>query len=50
MVPKFLLQVTFLKLHNFIDSQPEEGGIKEAVYEENNILIICSTLHNIISL
>ena len=37
--PKLLLQVSVRELHNIIMSPPEEGGIKEAIYSDNYIII-----------
>ena len=32
------------KIHNSIESPPEKGGPKESRYEEDNIIIIDSTM------
>ena len=39
LVPKLLLQLLFIELHNSTVIPPEEGGIKEATYPDNNIII-----------
>ena len=44
MVPKLLLQASVRELHNSIVSDPNDGGIKEAKDEENNIINSDSTL------
>ena len=44
MVPKVLLQVSVRELHNGLVSDSNDGGIKEARDEENNIIISNSTL------
>ena len=44
MVPKLLLRVSVRGLHNSLVSYPNDGGIKMARYEENNIIIRNSTL------
>ena len=46
-VPKLLLQVSARKLHNILDSDPDYGGLKEAIYSENNIIISYSTLRSL---
>ena len=38
-MPKFLLQVSVRELHNNTVSPPEEGVMKEARDEDNNIII-----------
>ena len=48
LVPKFLFQVSVRELHNSMVISPEEGGLKEAKYSDNNIIINYSTLHNIL--
>ena len=48
-MPNSLLQFFVRELHNSMVSPPEEGGLKEARDEENNIIISDSTLQNIIS-
>ena len=48
MVPHLLLQVSVSEPCNSMISPTEEGGLKEAIEEENNITINDSTLCNII--
>ena len=48
MVPKFSLQMFIQELHNSMVIKPEEGGLKEARYKENNFIISDSTLRNIL--
>ena len=48
-VPKLLLQVSVWELHNIMASPPEEGGIKYAMDEENNIISSGSTPRNIMT-
>ena len=48
MIPKLLLQVSARELYNSLVSISEEGGLKEARDEDNNIIISYSTLQNII--
>ena len=48
MAPKLLLQVSAQELHNKMVSTLEEGGLKEARDEENNIIIRNHTLCNIL--
>ena len=43
-LPNFLLQVSFRELHNRLVSDKYDGGIKEEIYAENNIIISDSTL------
>ena len=50
MVPKWLLQVSVGKLHNRLVSDPNDGGLKYATYEENNIIISDSTLPTLLPL
>ena len=47
MVPKLLLKVSVRDLHNSIVSNPGDGGIKEARYANNNIIISNSTLRSL---
>ena len=44
MVPKMLLQVSVIELHNNIVNDADNGGLKEARYEDDNIIISDSTL------
>ena len=39
LVPKFLLQLPIIELHNSMVGPPEEGGITDAIYAENNIIV-----------
>ena len=48
LVTKFLFQVLVIELHYTMVSPTEEGGIKEARYSGNNIIISDSTLHKIL--
>ena len=48
LVPKLLLQVSARKLNNIMVSPPEEGGFTEAIDADNNIIIIDSSLCNIL--
>ena len=44
LVPKLLLQVSIIKLHNSLVSDPNDGVFKDARDEDDNIIIIYSTL------
>ena len=44
LVTKGLLQVSVIELHNKLFSDTYDGGFKEAIYAENNIIIIDYTL------
>ena len=46
--PKLLLRVSFQELHNSMLSPPEDGGLQEAIYADNNIIISYSTLQSIL--
>ena len=48
LVSKLLLQVSVRELHNIIVINPEEGGLKEAGYADNNIIIRDYTLRSIL--
>ena len=48
MVPKWLLQVSVRELHNSLVSDPNDGGLQEARYEENNIIISNYTLRTLL--
>ena len=48
LVPKFLLQVSVRKIYNIMVSPPEEGGLKDARYSDNNIIISDSKLRSIL--
>ena len=47
-VPRFLFQVSVRELNNRMLIPPEEGGPKETIYADNNIIISDSTLRKII--
>ena len=44
MVPNILLHVSFRELNTNLVVDPNDDGIKEANYEEDNIIISYSTL------
>ena len=44
LVPKLLLRVSIQELHNRLVSDPVDGGLKEAIDAENNIIISDYTL------
>ena len=44
-----LLQVSVWELHNSMVSPQEEGGLKEAIFAENNIIISDSTLQSFLT-
>ena len=48
LVPKFLLQVYVRELHNNIVSEEDNGGLKEEIYEEDNIIISDSILRSLL--
>ena len=48
LVRKFSFQVLVRELHNKMVSPPEEGGLKEARYADNNIIISNSNLRKIL--
>ena len=45
LVPKWLLQVSTIELHNNLVSDLNDGGIKDARDEDGKIIISDSTLH-----
>ena len=47
-VPKFLLQLSIQEFYNSIVNEPEDGGLKEARYAENNIVISDYTLSSLL--
>ena len=49
LVPKLLLQVSVRELHNSLVSDPNDGGIKDARGEDDNIIISDSTLRSLLS-
>ena len=48
LVPNFLLQLSVIELHNILVSDPNDGGLKEARDDENNIIISDSTLRSLL--
>ena len=48
LVPKLSLQVSVKELHNSVVSDPNDVGIKYARYENDNIIIINSTLRSLL--
>ena len=48
LVPKCLLQVSVRELHNSLVSDPNDGGIKNYRYEDDNIIISDSTLRSLL--
>ena len=48
LVPKFLLQVSIRELHNNSVSDTIYGGLKEARYEDYNIIISDSSLRSLL--
>ena len=49
LVPKLLLHMYVKEIHNNIVSNTKDGGLKEARYENDNIIISDSTLRSILS-
>ena len=47
LVPKLLLQVSVRELHNSLVSDPNDGGLKDARYKGDNIIISDSTLRSL---
>ena len=47
LVPKLLFQVSIIELHNSLVSDPNDGGLKYARREANNIIISDSTLSSL---
>ena len=47
LVPQLLLQVSEIELHNILVSDPNDGGLKDARYEYDNIIISDSTLRSL---
>ena len=47
LVPKLLLRVSVRELHNNLVSATKDGGIKEARYEDDNIIISYSILRSL---
>ena len=48
LVPKLLLQVYVIELHNSLVSDPNYVGIKDARYEDHNIIISDYTLSSLL--
>ena len=48
LVPKNLLQVSVRELHNNLVCAKKDGGLKEARYEDDNIIISDSTLRSLL--
>ena len=48
LVPKFLLQVYVIEVHNSLVSDPNDGGSKDARDEDDNIIISDSTLRSML--
>ena len=46
--PKSLLQVSVQKLHKSLVSDSVDGGLKETIYAENNIIISDSTIRSLL--
>ena len=44
LVPNFLLQVSVREIHNNLVRDAENGGLKESIDEDDNIIISYSTL------
>ena len=48
LVPKLLLRVSIRELHNNLVSATKDGGLQEAIDEDENIIISDSTLHSLL--
>ena len=48
LVPKLLLQVSVRELHNSLVSDPNDGGLKDAIDEDGRIIISDSTLRSLL--
>ena len=48
LVTTFLLQVYVRELHNSRVSDPNDGGTKDARYEDDNMIISDSTLYSLL--
>ena len=48
LVTKLSLHVSVLELNNSLVSYPNYGGLKDARYEDDNIIIIDSTFHSLL--
>ena len=49
LVPKLLLHVSVRELHNNLVSKTVDGGLKESIDEDDNIIINDSTLCSLLS-
>ena len=49
LVPKLLLQVYIRELHNILVSDTNDGGIKDARDEDDNIILSDSTLRSLLT-
>ena len=48
LVPIFLLRMSVRELHNHLISSTKDGGLKEAIDEDDNIIISDSKLHSLL--
>ena len=48
LVPKLLLHVSVIELHNSLVSYPNDGGLKDARDEDGKIIISDSTLRSLL--
>ena len=48
LVPKLLLQVSVIELHNSLVSDPNDVRLKDVRDEDDNIMISDSTLHSLL--
>ena len=48
LVPKLLLQVSVIELHNILVSDTNDSGLKDARDEYDNIIIVDSTFHSLL--
>ena len=48
LVPKLLLQVSVIEIHNSLVSDPNDGGIKDTRDEDGKIIISDSTLRSLL--
>ena len=48
LVPKLLIQVSVIELHNSLVSDPNDGGLKDARDEDGKIIISDSTLRSLL--
>ena len=47
-VPKLLPQVSVREHHNSLVGEPDDGGLKESIDADNNIIISYSTLRSLL--